>query len=535
MTDDARDDTPTPETPAPEAVSADATAPSGGSSLKRYALILGVIILALGVVAVLYGPTFMVDRDIRGLHSIDPKIRRAHLDALKNHEDKELVIERLTAHVQDEKIDFEVRRMCADLLHRHFNRLAILEGLLRDDASSIHTRGAVLRSLMIEPYFLDQIVTDPDFRVLDTLKAWLALEGDMTRMHAVQIAVRADFDEVMPLIRPLLARSGASMVNPRRERDLMIAAAGAVERFADCETLPVLMDGARSDADLLVRLRYMQIVDRTVFRTVPKPVCAGKADQEAFAAIVRDALGDEAHEVRMGASLILVRQPEWAEEALPRLREIVAMPKRVDDRDTGAERRHALEVLLRVGKDEDLARIPHYCHDPSVEVRSAAARSIKTIGDTGLEGCWIGLLQDETENQALWVEVIDLFYKWAKIRMGRLGFPAEMSVKAVQDPQAWSKDLAGIFGGQELVVTGADATLMRISRTSIAEDHFRWYARKLGLEQDQLEAALTARRAFYAAKAKNDPKAAQAALESAPRAGNLWAYEDAWIAKELAS
>ncbi|MDF1700740.1 MAG: hypothetical protein P1V36_06245 [Planctomycetota bacterium] len=525
MTDDSA-------TPAPAPDSAPASAAAHGLPWKRYAIILGVVLLALGAAWLVFGERFTLGLHITGLHSNDGRTRAAHVQALKDAPNKELVIELLGEAVDDDTKAFEVRKICADLLHRHFNRLPVLERLLRT-APSVHTRGVVLRSLMVEPYFMDEIVTEPAFRVPQTIDAWLQMDGDLTRSHAIQLAVKVERKEAMPLIRPLLQRSGAPMVHKRQERDVMIAAAGAVERFADCESLPMLLTVAGQDEDFLVRLRYMQIVDRACFRDMPLPVCPGMLDEDLMAQHVRKALDDPAHELRMGAMLILVRKPAWAKPALARLREIVAGPKMDGERDTGAERRHALETLVRVGEAEDIANLPMYFHDASVEVRSTAARSLKVLGNSGHEGCWIGQLEDETESQVVWNEALDFLYKWVKLRIGRLGFPPAMSRKAVHDKNAWAKDLANLFAGQEVVVAEDDGTFMRISRASIARDHFRWWARHLGLEQDDVEKAEAARTAFYAAKRRGDAKAAQAALEGAPRAAGLWNYEDAWLATQL--
>lgn len=524
MTDDTQSPpTDTATSPASEPTSVPA------APWKRYAVILVAVLAVLAIAWLIGGESFVIERHISGLHSNDGRTRASHVAALKEHPNKDLVIEKLTAAVQDADNDFEVRKICADLLHRHFSRLSILERILRT-SGDVHTRGVILRSLMVESYFLDEIVTDPAFRAPETIDAWLAIDGDVTRMHAIQLAVKMDRKEALPLIRPLLDRSGKAMIDRRRERDVMIAAAGAVERFADCASLPRMLAIAEQDDDFLVRLRFMQIIDRTSFREHPAPVCAGTVDEATFAAFVRDALDDPAHEIRMGAMLILTRKPTWAKPALPRLREILAGPAMDGTRDTGAERRHALEVLMRVGEPDDVARLPQSFHDSSPEVRSTAARSVKLLGDSGLEGAWIGVLEDETGSQVLWTEALDLFYKWAKVREGRLGFPASMARKAVMDSNTWNKDLANLFAGQQVMVAEDDGTFLKLSRASIAEDHFRWYARKLGLEPEQVEQASAARKAFYAAKRRGDVEAAQAALADAPRAENLWAYEEAWLA-----
>ncbi len=520
MTDDSA-------TPTPTEVSGPDSQPAAAAPWKRYAVIVGVLVVLLAVGWIVLGDRIAVDLHISGLHSNEGRTRAAHVTALKEHPEKDLVIERLLDAVVDEDNAFEVRKICADLLHRHFNRLQKLEGLLRSGAS-LHTRGVVLRSLMVEPYFLDEIANEPAFRVRETIDEWLRNAGDLTRAGAIQLAVTTDHREAMPLIRALLKRSGAPSVQVRQERNVMIAAAGAAERFGDCEVPAELLPIAASDADLLVRLRFMQIADRMVFGRGPGAVCPDGLTAETMAAHVRGALDDEAHEVRMGAMLILVRHPEWAEPAAARLREIVA------GGGSGAERRHALEALLRIGKPDDIARIPEYCHDRSHEVRITAIRQIKVNKDTGFEGCWIGVLEDETDNESVWLDALDFLYKFEKVVNGRVGFPPQMSAKSVNAKASWKADLEEIYRGGEIAVAEPNGAFKKITRTSVAEDHFKWWFKSLEGDEDRdaLDKAVAARKAFYEAKQRGDAKAAQAALDGAPQAVGLWSYEKAWLAIE---
>ena len=79
-------------------------------------------------------------------------------------------------------------------------------------------------------------------------------------------------------------------------------------------------------------------------------------------------------------------------------------------------------------------------------------------------------------------------------------------------------------------VTGIHHVSLLVSDTRRA---LQFYSGVLGLEQDDVETALAARKAFYEAKRRGDAKAAQAALEGAPRPVGLWSYEAAWLAKNL--
>ena len=264
----APSDAPSPETasdPAPEAAAAEA--PASTTPWSRY-LVIGLPIVAVVVAVVwIWWPKWEIKLAINGLHASDGRARAEHITTLKEHADKGLVIEELLDSVQDDDHTFAVRRMCCDLLVEHFNRLSKLNPLLKD--GSLHTRAVILTALSYKDYYLKEYVGDPRYRVRETVVEWLRNKDDMTRVYAIQQAVRIKMKEVMPDIRPLIERSGRANVHGTEERDLMIAAAGAVERFGDCGSTTQLLDVVEKDPDYLVRLRFMQVLERAAFRKQP--------------------------------------------------------------------------------------------------------------------------------------------------------------------------------------------------------------------------------------------------------------------------
>lgn len=491
---------------------------------KRYLKIGLPILVVLGAAFWFFWPRWAVELEIRGLHNPDARARRAHLEALESNGDPDLVIDCLLDAVQDDDYAFEVRKICADLLHEHFHRLGALEKILR--TGSLPSRCVVLRSLMVTPFFKTQVAGDPAYRVRETVHDWLARKGDMSRTFAIQIAVQLEIDDVLPAIRPLVARSGRANVPPREERNLMIAAAGALGRLHDCQQLPRLLPIATNDPDALVRLRFMQVLETAAFRPAQGGAapCAGAVDEAAMQSLLGHALDDTDHAVRMGALLILARHAPWARSHRARIRQIY------DGDATGAERRHALEALVAAGDEGSLATLlPQACHDPAGEVRVSAARAIAEHGQgLHLEECWIGFVEEETQVQLLFNDALDDFQRFAH---DRVGFPEPLKLQSVNDKTAFRQTEANLFAGAELNVAAAGGgVLHKVSRHTIAEAMFRWWCDKRGLSAADTEKAVAARRAFYAAKARGDHAAAKAALDGAglSEPQGLFAYERAW-------
>jgi hypothetical protein len=435
-------------------------------------------------------------------------VRREQIEALESHEDRELVNRMLLRAVEDEDNTFDVRQTCAGLLVKR-QRLGQLDDALR--TGSLHTRGVILRTLSRESFFRTTYVDDPSFRARETVREWLAQQGDLTRSHAIQLAILMGLDDAMPLIRPIVAQPTPPTLHPAARRELIIAAASAVERFRDCESLPQVAALAESDPDHLVRLRCMQSVDRTAFRGGEDAPCPAGIDAARMRALVTRALDDPEHTVRMGAMLILARQADWARGVADRLQAIL------DGDGSPPERRQALETLAALGQPAFAERFPRYFLDPAFEVRSSALRAATSAKEPWL-GCLIALVQAETESELVFSEALrglrEAAGKW-------IGFEDRMRYKASSDPAGFQKDLATLFARGE--VEGH-------TRQGLVEAWFRWWCERLQLTEEQVPQALAARKACWDAKDRRDVAAARAALDGLGfDVPGLFAYERAWI------
>jgi len=485
-----------------------------GSGAMRYVWIGVPLVVLVAVFFLLFWPQIQITIAINGLHAHDPVQRRANADFLKDHDDKDLVIGMLLDAVQDDGRSFDVRMICARLLLDHFDRVGKLDQLLR--TGSLSTRAAVLKTLSVKAYFMTTYAEDPSYRVRETVTEWLKVPGDVTRVYAIQMAVKLKMQERLPEIRPLLTRSGAKNVHAREERDLMIAAAGALKHFGVCDAVPEILRMAATDPDPLVRLRFMQFADEMAFRTDRPVPCEDAAPEDAMSTLARKALDDEDHRVRMGALLILARMPTWARPALPRVREIL------NGDATGAERRHALDVLAAVGDPQDLDGLATYFHDVDPSVRATAAALVHRFPDLRLEGCLIGLVGAETENERLFIDVLNGLRKAAK---KRVGFPPAWALTAAREP--------GTFKGylRELFIHGK---VGEVTRDGVTAAWFEWWCGHLELTAEQTKEAVAVRTGFWEALDRRDTKAAAAALAKLSfDVPGLFTYEKAWLEKRL--
>ena len=483
---------------------------TSSSSAGRYLKIGIPLVILVLVFFYLFFPRIEVTIAINGLHAHDARARAANAEKLRTYPDKELVVEMLLDAVQDEDRSFDVRLICARLLLDNFDRVSDLEELLK--SGDLSTRAVVLKSLSLKPYFQKTYADDPSYKVRETVTAWLARSGDLTRFHAIQLAVKLKMREHVPAIRKLLARTGAANVHQREERDMIIAAAGAMRSFEICEAVPEIMAAATTDPDSLVRLRFMQIADEMTFRNDRAVPCADAAGEEEMKALVQKALDDADHRVRMGALLILSRRPEWSQGVLERIRELA------DGEFTGAERRHALDALAAARDPADHERIPLYFHDRDVAVRTTAAVLAREHPALLLEGCLIGLVAAETESDQLFIDTLGALRAIAK---KWVGFPSVWGAKAARDPAGFKGDLRTLFSRGEF-----DG----ITRDGLAEAWFGWWCDRLGLTEEQKTQALEARRACWKAMDARDPKAAEAALDALGfDVPGLFSYERAWI------
>lgn len=474
---------------------------------KRYVLIGVPLAVVAGVILLIFWDEIRVRGWINRLSSSDARVRREQLDALRGHEDTDLVDRLLLEAVEDDDKTFDVRSTCARLLLDR-QRLPQLEAAFA--RGSVETRGLILKAFSREQWF-KKFVEDQGGAVEETVRAWLREGTDRTRSHAIQLAVSLDLSDLMPEIRALLEGQRAANVHPDLQRNLIISAAGAAERFKDCASIPRILELARTHEHPLVRLRTMQVIDRTVFRS--KPICPDAVSGEDMGALVSRALDDDDRAVRMGAMLVLGRTPEWAPDATARLQEIL------DSDANGAERRQALDTLVALGDPEFLDLFPRYFHDPLPEVRSSAVRAAPMVKDPPLTGGLVGILQDEVESDVLFTDAAKMLSKAAG---GWMGLPENLRARPVKDPTAWNRDLNTLFTRGEV---------QGLTRDAFAEGWFRWWAAKLGLAPEEVEKAVAVRAAFLQAKSNGDAAAAEKALDgvdvSVPQ--GLFVYERGWL------
>jgi hypothetical protein len=474
---------------------------------KRYLLIGGPLVVVIAVLVFVFWPEIKVRGWINRLSK--PEVRVEQIEALESYDDRDLVNRLLLEAVEDDDRDFGARRTCAGLLIKR-DRLAKLEGLLK--TGSLMTRGVILRALSGQRFFRTTYAEDPVYRAHDTVREWLGRDGDLTRSHAIQLAMEMGMDDVMPLIRPVLTAPPAPNVHPRVQRELLQAAVGAVEKFADCESVERVAELAATHGDPLVRLRCLQILDRTVVRLQPPADCRDAMPEAQQKALVLGALEDADKAVRMKAMLILGRRPAWAADVSERLESIL------DSAAPPEERRQALEALGSLGQPAFMERFPGFFHDPSAEVRSSAVRVAGTVSDVPLVGCLIGLIEDETESDLLFETVASGLRaaagKW-------VGLPAPLQKRATRDRLGFKRDLSTLFSRGEIE---------GLTRAGWAEAWFRWWCGHLELTPEQTERAVTARGAFRAAKDARDRDGARAALDGLGfDVPGLFAYERAWI------
>lgn len=485
------------------------------SAIKRYALIAIPVFAAVAVFALVFWPKIQLGLWINGLHSDAPEIRRQMRENIKQAaKDDPAVLDQLAEAVADGDRGFNVRQAVVGLLLELNRDQVVLKTYERGD---LGTRAVILARLQREREFSDYWADDPALKVRETVRAWLAREGDFDRGHAIQIAMQLNMSDSIELIRPMLVRSTDSTVHAEKKRNILIAAAAAVERFGDCGSLGVVADLAEKDPDFLVRMRSLQSLQRAV--TAEKSPCADEFDKERLTSLVRSALDDETKEVRMAGLLILEKHPEWATGLTARLREI--LDGNVQEGMRGTERRHALNVLIRLREPAFVSALPKYFFDPNPSVRSSCAAKSLLFHVEGprLESCLIGLVRNEGESDAVFRAAFEALRhaagKW-------YGLPRKVELNARDNKPAFYADLGTLFSSGE--IEGA-------TRDTMTKAWFEWLCRDLGVGDDRIASFHAAREGFWKAADNGDAAGARAALmtlKSAP--AGVFTYEQTWLA-----
>lgn len=491
------------------------------ASWRRFLLVGIVLALAAGAGVMLFLDTFRLRHMVNQLSSRDMRTQAEARAQLRRSTDPE-VDAVLRDTVADVTHRFGARMACADLLMDR-NRLVLVEELAR--SADMGTRAVALARLSREDFFLAQVLPDPSFQVPATLRAWLA-DARMERRHeAVRIALQADLPDLLPLVRPLLDRAVAEGAGRDDAELVLVAAADAVARKADCESVPRVLALAASDPALHVRLRTLEALERmTVGLAGNAPSCPGSLEDARWVGMIGDTLdargGDADFERNMRIKVLglVERHPQWLPPLAPRVRAVLDGPGR------GAERRAALAALV-LGKDAAIANeLPRLFHDRDFEVRSTAAQVADQVEGLPAPSLWVGLVSSESDTRAK-EAVRQAYLRLYKVAGEHVGLPARV-VDVRARPSEQERVMRDFL--EQMLEQGR---AQGIAREEWATGWFRWLAAQQGLSGEGVEAALRARAAARAAMERRDAAGVKAAVDAAPQGqGGLWAYERGWLA-----
>ena len=496
-------------------------ADKSSSSWKPLVAVGAGVVVLLVVGLLVFWPDIDLSMTINQLHSDDPAVRKAARAKLTESERPDLDAQ-LEEVLNDPDKAFNVRTQIGSVLIQRGRMPAVERAMASEDLQSRMVALAVLdahQHLIPEAgdvWFKRDVAENPDYRVTETLLAWLAREGDLSRLQGVQIATELGLQEAIPLLRKLATPPRDGTLS-RNERGLISVAANALVRFEDCESMPGLLETAKTSADERVRLRLTQVVYQAV--SGGQGVCKDAVPEEAVKEMVVRGL-DGAAEVKQGSLLILSQRPEWARDVADRLLAILDGA----EGDNVYVRRGALGALTAVGDEAFGRRLPRYFHADDFNIRSQAvsgsrAYALKPGFEDFFEGCWLGVLRDETESNL----AFDSALGGLRDRAGTIvGVPDAV----MADPQGRSERMVAFR--KELYEEGESYGLDRVTWV---DTWFDWWAKQLGLEsQAERDAALAARRAFWDAARAGDVAGARQALASVPSGdGPLFTYEQGWL------
>lgn len=492
------------------------------SALKPIVLVGVGIVVLVGVALLLFWSDIQRSLTINKLHSDDPRVRKAAREELAESDEPGLDEELAEILVDPDKA-FNVRAQIGGILIKRGRMTFVEQAMASDDLQARMAALTVLdahQHLIPEGgavWFQREVAGNPAYRVPETLLAWLGRDGDLSRSEAVRIVRTLEMEEAIPLLRKLAVPPRSGTLS-RGERGLASTAANALVGFKDCESIPLLVDAARNSDDERLRLRLTQLVYQAV--SGGQAACKDAVPVDDVKAMVFSAL-DAAQEVKQGALLILARQPEWAGEIADRMLAILDG----DEGDNVYVRRAALSALTAVGDDTFGRRVPRYFHAGDLNIRSQAVSASRVYArkpgfEDFFEGCWIGVLRDETESNLAFDSSVGGLRDRAGIVVGMP--PAVLGQKEGRDARM-------IQFRKEMFETGESFGLDRLAWVDV---WFDWWAKQLGIEsQEERDAALAARRAFWEAAGAGDAAGAEKALESVPSgSGPLFTYEQSWLA-----
>lgn len=491
------------------------------SSLKPILLVgVGVVVLVAFAV-LLFWSDIQLSLTINKLHSDDPRVRKAAREELATSTASGLD-EKLAEILVDPDKAFNVRTQVGAVLLRRSRMTYVERAMTSDDLDARVAALAVFNGHQhVLPdggrlWFERDVAGNPAYRVEETLLAWLARDGDLSRLEAVGIARDLRLETSIPLLRALAIPPRSGTLS-RPERGIVSAAANALVSLKDCESIPPLLAAANASDDDRLRLRLMQLVYRAVAGA--QPACEGAVPEDDVKAMVIAAL-DSAAEVKQGALLIFAEKPDWGREVSDRM---LAILDGVEE-DNVYVRRGALSALTAIGDEAFGRRLPRYFHADDLNLRSQAVSGSRAYArkpgfEKFFESCWIGVLSDETESSLAFDSAVGGLRDRAGVVVGMPPAVLGKSEGRVQRTIQFRK---------EMFEKGESFGLDRLEWIEV---WFAWWAKKLGIEPvETRNAAFTARRAFWEAARAGDVARAEQVLESVPSgSGLLFTYEQGWL------
>ncbi len=464
--------------------------------------------MVLVVLFIIFLPNLKVMSALNGLHSDDPSVRKRHHKDLVESPNEPWVDDMILDVIRDPDKAFSIRGRCVGILLER-NRLTLVEKAWRE--GPFDTRTVILSRMSSHPDFIEHFAPDQTFEVRATVEQWLTREGDVTRLGAIQVAKLLDWSDLAPGMRKCLMRSNNPTTNKKDEGLLIIAAASALCHFGDCESIPTIAALVESDPDRLVRLRCMQAIHKTVFGPAPK--CAEAITEDAMLALVHGRLDDADNAVRMGAMTILEQTPAWSRRSLDQLQAIV------DSDAPETEIRTAVQALIASEDPDVMGDLARYFHHPLSAVRASVVTKLSGVLEPRYEGCFIGVVRDESESRLGFQFALQTLKKRGK---EFVGFPEEAKyLGRSNDMPELNKAINQLFDEGEL---------HGVTRDQIADAWFEWWCGELKLNDDAKAKAIAARKAFWAAAAKGQDEAAEQALATLGYdEPDLFSYERGWL------
>jgi hypothetical protein len=453
---------------------------------------------------------------------------------LEEEQDPDLV-PRMVAAMRDPSRGDRVRIALGQILIESKNRVREVEAALTDP--DLDVRRIALAVLRSQTFFSRSYLDDPEWGIEKTVVQWLTTPGTKGRRDAVDTMVA-----VWPPSRPgkpstvppealaalVTIVEGAQGKGSAAGTDLDVgalrgSAASALAAYRHCPGAAALLASARVETEPTALLREMQALAN--FLDAEGAPCKDVVAEDGVLDVVDRALRHADDEqptdraVRMGAIQLVMNHAKWASPA-----RIEAVRKSLDPARNQTERRTAFEALVTLKDKEVLAEYERWFHDPSTLVRSSAAtKVVYGSGDLAPEpflSCLVGYARNETDPAAIgnFRNVAQKLRTIAKRWVGLKG----LEDAAPSLPDEVSKALA------ELYKTGS---FRGVTREQWGDAQWRWLAEHEGYTTPaDVEAAISARDAFWSKAHAGDVKGAREALDRAPFPDRaLWGYERGWL------